>query len=75
MLSDSQRAERARIAALTRHHKDDPEVIARRQAFKADRLAEHIRRVVDTAPPLTAEQRGQLATLLHPTADLPDEAA
>lgn len=31
----------------------------------AERLAEHIRRIVDEAPPLSPEQRDRLATLLR----------
>ncbi|GAA2614754.1 hypothetical protein GCM10010399_52090 [Dactylosporangium fulvum] len=31
-----------------------------------DELAEHARRVVDRAPPLTQEQRARLAALLRP---------
>lgn len=35
----------------------------------ADRAAEHIRRLVDQAPPLTEHQRSRLAVLLRPTAE------
>lgn len=34
----------------------------------AQRLADHIRRTVDSAPPLTDEQCSRLATLLRPPA-------
>jgi hypothetical protein len=34
-------------------------------ARQAEQLEEHIRRVVDAAPPLTAEQRDRLALLLR----------
>jgi hypothetical protein len=33
--------------------------------IRTERLAEYIRRTVDVAPPLTAEQRDQLALLLR----------
>lgn len=33
--------------------------------MRAAKLAEHIQRVVNEAPPLTAEQRDQLARLLR----------
>lgn len=57
---------RGRIAALTRSRAaDDPELIAARQGLKAARLEDYIRRTVDAAPPLTAEQRDRLALLLR----------
>jgi len=34
-------------------------------AAEADQLAQHIRRVVDSAPPLTPAQRDRLAVLLQ----------
>lgn len=37
-----------------------------KRATKAVELEAHIKRVVDTAPPLTAEQRDRLALLLRP---------
>lgn len=39
-----------------------------RRDYAAESLAEHIRQVVDSAPPLTAEQRTRLAGLLAPYA-------
>ena len=65
MLSQSDRAERASIAALGRHHPDSEETVERRRAFKARRLEEYIQRVVTEAPPLTTEQRDRLAVLLQ----------
>lgn len=57
---------RARIASLSRSRTpDDPELIGARQAHAAAMLAEHIRRVVDAAPPLTDAQRADLAALLQ----------
>lgn len=35
-----------------------------RRRLKAERLADHIRKIVDAAPPLTADQRARLAALL-----------
>lgn len=32
-------------------------------------LHEHVRRIVDSAPPLTAEQRDRIATLLRPSTE------
>lgn len=58
--------ERARIAALSRSRaKDDPELLDARRRLRAACLAEHITRAVDAAPPLTSEQRDQLARLLR----------
>lgn len=58
--------ERARVAALSRSRTpDDPELVAARRDLTAATLAEHIRRVVDTAPPLTDDQRTRLADLLR----------
>ncbi len=57
---------RARLAALTRHRNpDDPALSDARRDFAAERLAEVVRRVVDAAPPLTAQQRDTIATLLR----------
>lgn len=55
----------AHLAAEHRKKNRDPERIAElRGLLRAEQLAEHIRRVVDQAPPLTDEQRGRLALLL-----------
>jgi hypothetical protein len=60
--------ERARIAALSRSRKaDDPDLITARRDLRAEKLADHIRQVVDAAPPLSDEQRDRLAALLRPT--------
>lgn len=64
MLTATQRQQRARIAALKRHRGDAPEVQAEASAFKAQRLAEYIKKAVDEAPPLSPEQRQRLAVLL-----------
>ena len=59
-------ADRARIAALVRHRPDDHDAIDNaRRAYRTNRLADHIREVVDQAPPLTQEQRNRLAALLR----------
>ena len=58
--------ERARVASLSRSRAaDDPELVKARTNLKAERLADHIRNVVDEAPPLSAEQRDRLAVLLR----------
>lgn len=57
-------------AKIARTIKSDPDsdVTELRRQLKAERLEEHIKRVVDAAPPLNDEQRVRLAHLLHPTA-------
>jgi hypothetical protein len=65
---------RARKARLTQLGVDTSEIDAE---LKAVKLEEHIRQVVDSAPPLSTEQRDRLALLLRPTAgrlDGPDAA-
>ncbi len=65
-------SERARIAAITRgirageRQPDDPALIEARRNLAALRLAEHIGKVVDGAPPFTREQIDQLRVLLEP---------
>ena len=58
--------ERARVASLSRSRTpDDPDLVAARRNLRAARLEDYIRRTVDAAPPLTAEQRDRLAVLLR----------
>lgn len=61
------RIARARVAALTRHRPDDDDddalADARRQ-LKASRAEAYINKLVDSAPPLTDEQRDRLVGLL-----------
>lgn len=72
----SKLAARARLASLTRHRgADDPATIDAARDLAAEGLAEHIRAVVDTAPPLTSDQRDRLAALLRPAAEHGDSAA
>jgi hypothetical protein len=56
---------RAQVAASKRHHgADDPRSIQAASVLRETMLAEHIQRIVDSAPPLSAEQRNRLAVLL-----------
>lgn len=64
-MNPDQRTTRARVAALKRHHPHDPKTGEVAAAFRADRLAEHIERIVHQAPPLTQSQRDRLALLLR----------
>ena len=44
---------------------DDPATAEARRDYAAERLADHVREVVDSAPPLTEDQRRRLAELLR----------
>lgn len=58
--------ERARVASLTRSRQaDDPELVDARRNLKAERLADHIARVVNEAPPLSSSQKDRLSRLLR----------
>jgi hypothetical protein len=50
---------------MRRHRPNDPETDELATKFKADRLAQHIRSVVDSAPPLSQAQKDRLAVLLR----------
>lgn len=63
-MPSSPKTERARLAANVRHHPEADHTELRRE-LKTVTLAEHIKRVVDAAPPLTSEQRDRLAVLLR----------
>lgn len=54
-----------RIARAVKARDPEAEAQARRELAEA-KIADHIRRVVDAAPPLTDEQRTRLAELLRP---------
>lgn len=63
--------ERARIASLTRAIRagerpaDDPELEDARRNLRAERLAEHVKKVVDGWPKLTDAQLNDVAALLR----------
>ncbi len=60
-------AERARVASLSRSRTDDdPALIGARRDLKAARAEDYVRKLVESAPPLTEEQRSRLALLLRP---------
>ena len=68
---------RAQVAASKRHRgADDPRSIEAVRVLRETMLGEHIQRIVDSAPPLTPEQRSRLAVLLlSPNGRTPSEAA
>jgi hypothetical protein len=70
--------ERARVAALSyavsagKRQPDDPELaearaalIEARRGLRAEQLAEHVRKVLAIAPPLSDEQKERIAALLR----------
>jgi hypothetical protein len=60
----------ARATRTARLNPDDDTAAERlasaQRAYTAAKLEEHIRKVVEAAPPLTPEQRQRLALLLRP---------
>jgi hypothetical protein len=67
---------RNRLNAMQRHHgRDDPRVVEMRREVAADAIARYVRKVVDEAPPLTADQRDAIAALLRPHLPAADDAA
>ena len=65
-LSEAALSQRQRLNALQRFRQpDDPDIAEARRDLVALTLEDHVRQVVDTADPLTAEQRDRLATLLR----------
>lgn len=55
----------AAIAAIERHNgPDDPRITGLRAELVIEGLAEHIRKIVDAAPPPTDGQRLRLAAIL-----------
>lgn len=63
--SPERRQLRARIAGTLRHN-PTADVSDTRRELKFVGASEYIRSLVDTAPPLSSEQRYKLATLLMP---------
>jgi hypothetical protein len=58
-------SERARVASLSRSRTpNDPDLLAARDALRVARLRDAIEKAVNSAPPLTDEQRLSLARIL-----------
>jgi hypothetical protein len=57
--------QRNKVAILTRHHPDSPELVDARRDLAATKLEDYIKRVVDAAPPLTPAMRDKLYMLLR----------
>ena len=61
---------RNRLNVLARHRgPDHPSLDDARRDLRAAKAAAYIRALVDSAPPLTEEQRARLASLLAPAGD------
>ena len=66
--SSSWTVERARIAGMSSRPNrppDDPDLLAAKRNLKFLRLLEHIEKVLATDPPLSDEQREQLAAAVR----------
>ena len=64
-MSAREHALRARLAGEHRRREPDPERIAElRRELAAQQIRDHITRITASAPPLTAAQRRELASLL-----------
>jgi sarcosine oxidase gamma subunit len=50
--------------AVTKRANPSADLTELRRQLKAERLEDHIKRVVDSAPPLNSEQRARIAALL-----------
>jgi hypothetical protein len=59
---------RSKIASTVRQNPNADTTELRRQ-LKAERLEDYVRRTVDSAPPLTEEQRARIAALLRSGGD------
>jgi hypothetical protein len=65
------RSASVRLAAATRWHPNSDSTTELRRELRAASLEAHIRRVVDEAPPLSAEQVRRIRALLPPVDDAP----
>ena len=59
-------ARSALALTIQKYGKDSPQADEARAKYKARRLAHHIEKILDEAPPLTDAQRTKLAELLRP---------
>lgn len=66
---------RAKLARAVQRNVDQAEIDRLRAEYRTIALSEHIRRVVDDWPPLSAEQKAHLASLLHSSPSTEDEGA
>jgi hypothetical protein len=63
-ISPEGRRLRGRAAVLSRPDRDPERAAPLRRQLKRDALARHIQEALDTAPPLTLEDRAELVVLL-----------
>lgn len=63
--SDHTRRVRGQLAAASRAGGDPNTILDLQREFRTAKLADHIRAVVDEAPPLTKEQKSRLVSLIR----------
>jgi len=56
---------RSKLAVAIRDKRPELEITALRRDLRAERLEEHIKSIVNQAPPLTEDQRSRIAALLQ----------
>jgi hypothetical protein len=54
---------RGELASHSRHHYPDAHLTELRAEMKAAKLEDRVRRLVEAAPPLTADQRARLGSI------------
>jgi hypothetical protein len=65
-ISPAARSKQARRASLAnRRGPDHPDTLEAKRDFEAQRLADHAREVASIMPPLSAEQRDRIVSILH----------
>lgn len=65
MALSAAQVQRNKVAILTRHHPDSPELVDARRDLAAAKLEDYIQRTVAAAPPLTPAMRDKLYMLLR----------
>ncbi|MFT4008859.1 MAG: hypothetical protein QM655_02335 [Nocardioidaceae bacterium] len=57
---------RGKVAALSRSRAaDDPELVEAKRNYHAEKLAERVGQVVNSAPPMTTEQVDRIVSILR----------
>jgi hypothetical protein len=73
-ISPAARSKQARRASLAnRRGPDHPDTIEALRDFAAQRLEDHAREVARNMPPLSAEQRDRIVSILHGAAPVSDD--
>ncbi|OZC86605.1 hypothetical protein CH254_18050 [Rhodococcus sp. 06-412-2C] len=65
-LAETRNSARARVGSLSRSRTpEDPDLVKARRDLAAGQLAHHIEKVLSVAPPLSIDQRAELAALFE----------